>query len=134
MITTGPLANPDTFQSVVKVSALGNFQDYLSALLFLVRFPAGAKSLVSHTWWILKGVCARMWSSRQGCVSLAIQNCDFQILSSGRQPEPSISKLDSWCPPWTYPNSCFRDFGPLYISCPEELLGCLTEAAENNET
>lgn len=42
--------------SVVKVSALGNFQDSLRALLFLVRFPIGAKSLVSHAWWIPKGV------------------------------------------------------------------------------
>ncbi|KAL1291560.1 hypothetical protein HN51_060091 [Arachis hypogaea] len=42
--------------SVMKVSALGNFQDSLRALLFLVRFPVGAKSLVSHEWWIPKGV------------------------------------------------------------------------------
>ena len=42
--------------SVMKVSALGNFQDSLSALLYLVRFPIGAKSLVNHEWWIPKGV------------------------------------------------------------------------------
>ncbi|KAF7820500.1 putative ubiquitin conjugation factor E4 [Senna tora] len=42
--------------SVMKVSALGNFQDSLRALLFLVRFPIGAKSLVNHDWWIPKGV------------------------------------------------------------------------------
>lgn len=42
--------------SVMKVSALGNFQDSLRALLYLVRFPAGAKSLVNHEWWIPKGV------------------------------------------------------------------------------
>ncbi|KAI9124653.1 hypothetical protein K1719_004575 [Acacia pycnantha] len=42
--------------SVVKVSALGNFQDSMRALLFLVSFPIGAKSLVSHAWWIPKGV------------------------------------------------------------------------------
>ncbi|KAI4352517.1 hypothetical protein L6164_006760 [Bauhinia variegata] len=41
--------------SVLKVSALGNFQDPLRALLFLVRFPIGAKSLVNHPWWIPKG-------------------------------------------------------------------------------
>ena len=42
--------------SVMKVSALGNFQDSLRALLFLVRFAVGAKSLVNHEWWIPKGV------------------------------------------------------------------------------
>ncbi|KAE9590331.1 hypothetical protein Lal_00028116 [Lupinus albus] len=42
--------------SVMKVSALGNFQDSLRALIYLVRFPIGAKSLVSHDWWIPKGV------------------------------------------------------------------------------
>lgn len=42
--------------SVMKVSVLGNFQDSLRALLFLVRLPVGAKSLVSHEWWIPKGV------------------------------------------------------------------------------
>ncbi|CAA0828388.1 Probable ubiquitin conjugation factor E4 [Striga hermonthica] len=38
--------------SVLKVSALGNFQQPLRALLFLVNFPVGAKALVSHPWWI----------------------------------------------------------------------------------
>ncbi|XP_014512777.1 probable ubiquitin conjugation factor E4 [Vigna radiata var. radiata] len=42
--------------SVMNVSALGNFQDSLRALLYLVRFPFGAKSLVNHEWWIPKGV------------------------------------------------------------------------------
>lgn len=42
--------------SVMKVSVLGNFQDSLRVLLFLVRLPIGAKSLVSHEWWIPKGV------------------------------------------------------------------------------
>jgi ubiquitin conjugation factor E4 B len=41
---------------VLKVSALGNFQQPLRALLYLVSFPAGAKSLVNHPWWIPKGV------------------------------------------------------------------------------
>lgn len=41
---------------VLKVSALGNFQQPLRALLFLVSFPIGAKSLVNHPWWIPKGV------------------------------------------------------------------------------
>ncbi|XP_061358097.1 probable ubiquitin conjugation factor E4 [Gastrolobium bilobum] len=43
-------------ESVMNVSALGNFQDSLRALLFLVRFPIGAKSFVSHEWWIPKAV------------------------------------------------------------------------------
>ncbi|KAM7266305.1 hypothetical protein ACFE04_004202 [Oxalis oulophora] len=42
--------------TVLKVSALGNFQQPLRALLFLVSFPAGAKSLVNHRWWIPKGM------------------------------------------------------------------------------
>ncbi|KAJ7974348.1 Ubiquitin conjugation factor like [Quillaja saponaria] len=42
--------------SVLKVSALGNFQQPLRALLFMVSFPVGAKSLVNHPWWIPKGV------------------------------------------------------------------------------
>ncbi|KAB1211486.1 putative ubiquitin conjugation factor E4 [Morella rubra] len=42
--------------SVLKVSALGNFQQPLRALLYLVSFPVGAKSLVNHPWWIPKGV------------------------------------------------------------------------------
>uniref|UniRef100_A0A2P2K309 RING-type E3 ubiquitin transferase n=3 Tax=Rhizophora mucronata TaxID=61149 RepID=A0A2P2K309_RHIMU len=41
--------------SVIKVSALGDYQDPLRALLYLVRIPAGAKSLVNHPWWIPKG-------------------------------------------------------------------------------
>ncbi|GFY84878.1 U-box domain-containing protein [Actinidia rufa] len=41
--------------SVLKVSALGNFQQPLRALLFLISFPIGAKSLVNHPWWIPKG-------------------------------------------------------------------------------
>lgn len=41
--------------SVLNVSALGNFQQPLRALLYLVSIPAGAKSLVSHNWWIPKG-------------------------------------------------------------------------------
>lgn len=40
---------------VLNVSALGNFQQPLRALLYLVRFPFGAKSLVTHRWWIPKG-------------------------------------------------------------------------------
>lgn len=40
--------------SVLKVSALGNFQQPLRALLFLISFPVGAKSLVNHRWWIPK--------------------------------------------------------------------------------
>ncbi|XVF60625.1 hypothetical protein PTKIN_Ptkin08bG0063200 [Pterospermum kingtungense] len=42
--------------TVLKVSALGNFQQPLRALLYLVNFPVGAKSLVNHPWWIPKGV------------------------------------------------------------------------------
>ncbi|XWS32927.1 hypothetical protein CRYUN_Cryun22dG0032800 [Craigia yunnanensis] len=42
--------------SVLKVSALGNFQQPLRALLCLVNFPVGAKSLVNHLWWIPKGI------------------------------------------------------------------------------
>lgn len=41
--------------SVLKVSALGNFQQPLRALMLLVSFPMGAKSLVNHPWWIPKG-------------------------------------------------------------------------------
>ncbi|KAK6155045.1 hypothetical protein DH2020_009293 [Rehmannia glutinosa] len=40
--------------SVLKVSALGNFQQPLRALLLLVNYPVGAKALVSHPWWIPK--------------------------------------------------------------------------------
>ncbi|CAN6708533.1 unnamed protein product [Malus baccata var. baccata] len=41
---------------VLKVSALGNFQQPLRALYLLVKFPVGARSLVNHPWWIPKGV------------------------------------------------------------------------------
>ncbi|KAG5535158.1 hypothetical protein RHGRI_023066 [Rhododendron griersonianum] len=41
--------------NVLKVSALGNFQHPLRALLLLVSFPVGAKCLVNHLWWIPKG-------------------------------------------------------------------------------
>ncbi|KAJ0100383.1 hypothetical protein Patl1_21822 [Pistacia atlantica] len=40
--------------SVLNVSALGNFQQPLRALLYLISFPVGAKSLVNHPWWIPK--------------------------------------------------------------------------------
>lgn len=42
--------------SVLKVSALGNFQQPLRALLMLVNYPVGAKALVNHPWWIPKGM------------------------------------------------------------------------------
>lgn len=42
--------------SIFNVSALGNFQQPLRALLYLVRFPVGARSLVTYPWWIPKGV------------------------------------------------------------------------------
>lgn len=42
--------------SVLKVSALGNFQQPLRALLLLVNYPVGAKGLVNHPWWIPKSV------------------------------------------------------------------------------
>ncbi|KAM3363778.1 putative ubiquitin conjugation factor E4 [Capsicum galapagoense] len=42
--------------AVLKVSALGNFQQPLRALLYLVKYPVGAKSLVNHPWWIPKSV------------------------------------------------------------------------------
>uniref|UniRef100_A0A1D1Y3H5 Putative ubiquitin conjugation factor E4 n=1 Tax=Anthurium amnicola TaxID=1678845 RepID=A0A1D1Y3H5_9ARAE len=41
--------------SVVRVSALGNFQQPLRALLMLVKYPNCAKLLVSHRDWIPKG-------------------------------------------------------------------------------
>ncbi|KAK4776219.1 hypothetical protein SAY87_024180 [Trapa incisa] len=41
--------------SVLQVSALGNFQQPLRALMLLVSFPIGAKSLVNHPWWLRKG-------------------------------------------------------------------------------
>ncbi|KAJ9147568.1 hypothetical protein P3X46_029714 [Hevea brasiliensis] len=39
----------------IKVSVLGNFQQPLRALLFLLSFPVGVKSFVNHPWWIPKG-------------------------------------------------------------------------------
>lgn len=42
--------------SVLKVSALGNFQQPLRALLMLVNYPVGAKALVNHPWWIPKSM------------------------------------------------------------------------------
>ncbi|KAF6171741.1 hypothetical protein GIB67_007262 [Kingdonia uniflora] len=41
--------------SVLKVSAIGNFQPSLRALAMLVSFTNGAKALVSHQWWVPKG-------------------------------------------------------------------------------
>uniref|UniRef100_A0A7N1A9U6 RING-type E3 ubiquitin transferase n=2 Tax=Kalanchoe fedtschenkoi TaxID=63787 RepID=A0A7N1A9U6_KALFE len=41
---------------VLKVSALGAFQQPLRALVYLVKFPIAAKSLVNHQWWIPKGM------------------------------------------------------------------------------
>ncbi|XP_049343169.1 probable ubiquitin conjugation factor E4 [Solanum verrucosum] len=38
--------------TVLNVSVLGNFQQPLRALLFLVKYPVGAKCLVNHPWWI----------------------------------------------------------------------------------
>ncbi|KAL8172346.1 hypothetical protein V2J09_024150 [Rumex salicifolius] len=46
----------DLRESVMRVSALGNFQQPLRALLYLVNMPAGAKSLVNHNWWVPKGL------------------------------------------------------------------------------
>lgn len=42
-------------EKVVRESALGNFQQPLRAFLYLVNFPAGAKSLVTHKWWMPPG-------------------------------------------------------------------------------
>ncbi|KAH9621393.1 hypothetical protein KSS87_002332 [Heliosperma pusillum] len=42
-------------EKVVRESALGNFQLPLRALIYLVRIPAGAKSLVTHKWWMPPG-------------------------------------------------------------------------------
>lgn len=42
--------------TVLKVSALGNFQQPLRALLMLVNYPMGAKALVNHPWWIPKSM------------------------------------------------------------------------------
>lgn len=41
---------------VRRESALGNFQQPLRALLYLISFPSGAKSLVTHQWWIPSGL------------------------------------------------------------------------------
>ncbi|KAI4321341.1 hypothetical protein MLD38_034737 [Melastoma candidum] len=41
--------------AVLKVSALGNFQQPLRALMLLVNYPVGAKALINHLWWIPKG-------------------------------------------------------------------------------
>ncbi|XP_023745676.1 probable ubiquitin conjugation factor E4 [Lactuca sativa] len=41
--------------TVLKCSALGNFQQPLRALMYLISFPVGAKALVNHQWWIPKG-------------------------------------------------------------------------------
>lgn len=41
--------------NVLKVSALGNFEQPLRALRYLVSYPVGAKSLVNHPWWIPTG-------------------------------------------------------------------------------
>ncbi|XP_058081022.1 probable ubiquitin conjugation factor E4 isoform X2 [Magnolia sinica] len=41
--------------SVLNVSALGNFQQPLRALMMLVTFPNCAKCLVANRWWIPKG-------------------------------------------------------------------------------
>ncbi|XP_047314752.1 probable ubiquitin conjugation factor E4 [Impatiens glandulifera] len=42
-------------EAVVRKSALGDFQQPLRALLFLVSFQNCSKSLVNHDWWIPKG-------------------------------------------------------------------------------
>ncbi|PIA30355.1 hypothetical protein AQUCO_05600056v1 [Aquilegia coerulea] len=44
----------DLSKSVVKISALGNFQQPLRALIMLSSFPHGAKALVNHPLWIPK--------------------------------------------------------------------------------
>ncbi|XP_069155553.1 probable ubiquitin conjugation factor E4 [Solanum lycopersicum] len=38
--------------TVLNVSVLGNFQQPLRALMFLVKYPVGAKCLVNHPWWV----------------------------------------------------------------------------------
>ncbi|KAD6795992.1 hypothetical protein R6Q59_020126 [Mikania micrantha] len=40
---------------VLKCSALGNFQQPLRALMYLISFSVGARALVNHPWWIPKG-------------------------------------------------------------------------------
>lgn len=42
-------------EKVLRESALGNIQQPMRALLYLVSFPAGPKSLVTHNWWIPPG-------------------------------------------------------------------------------
>ncbi|KAK9742559.1 hypothetical protein RND81_03G182000 [Saponaria officinalis] len=42
-------------EKVVRESALGNFQQPLRALVYLVRNQMGAKSLVNHNWWMPPG-------------------------------------------------------------------------------
>ncbi|CAA3017415.1 probable ubiquitin conjugation factor E4 [Olea europaea subsp. europaea] len=42
--------------SMLKVSALGNFQQPLRALMLLLHYPVGAKALVNYPWWIPKSV------------------------------------------------------------------------------
>lgn len=46
----------DLRESVMRVSALGNFQQPLRVLQYLVSIPAGVESLVNHNWWIPKGL------------------------------------------------------------------------------
>lgn len=41
--------------NIIKVSLLGNFQQPLRALLFLLSFNAGARSIISHKWWCPSG-------------------------------------------------------------------------------
>ena len=45
----------DLRSSVINVSVLGDFQPPLRALKYLVSLPVGAKSLVSHEWWVPRG-------------------------------------------------------------------------------
>ncbi|CAH8328041.1 unnamed protein product [Eruca vesicaria subsp. sativa] len=45
----------DLRSSVINVSVLGDFQPPLRALKYLVGLPVGAKSLVSHEWWVPRG-------------------------------------------------------------------------------
>ncbi|EFH49981.1 U-box domain-containing protein [Arabidopsis lyrata subsp. lyrata] len=45
----------DLRSTVINVSVLGDFQPPLRALKYLVSLPVGAKSLVSHQWWVPRG-------------------------------------------------------------------------------
>jgi len=45
----------DLRSTVINVSVLGDFQPPLRALKYLVSLPVGAKSLVSHEWWVPRG-------------------------------------------------------------------------------